>query len=139
MANREACELPTREQIKEYLAALRGFRGQWATEFGCMESILKGAECFEGSRPAAPMEEGYVYFVEAGGLIKIGWALDPEQRIKSIQHLSPVKLKLLGFTRGSKCKEKSLHYKFAHLRVHGEWFQKSEELLEEVPYGTDRS
>jgi hypothetical protein len=50
-----------------------------------------------GSRPA------YVYFVRpvGGGLIKIGWAVDPVRRCKQLQTSSPAPLPIVGLRPGN--------------------------------------
>lgn len=69
--------------------------------------------------------DGFVYFIqpEGGGLIKIGWAKDPDARRTLLQCGSPVKLKLCRAQPGAMEDEKSLHRIFAELREHGEWFR----------------
>lgn len=77
----------------------------------------------------------YVYFIKAFGerdlvRIKIGKAKDPEERLKTLQTGSPVKLKLIGVI---KCKssahayhvEKLAHDRFYKQRKRGEWFRLS--------------
>lgn len=82
----------------------------------------------------------YVYFIKAEnvGLVKIGYSDRPEERLKSIQGMSPVPLRLLGWMPGSQQDERDLHARFAHLHSHGEWFRVDDDLaalIEEVPHG----
>jgi hypothetical protein len=72
-----------------------------------------------------------VYFIrgEQTGLIKIGVANNPSQRLANLQTGSPDRLELLGCTPGSSWGELRLHTRFAHLRQHGEWFTPGEDLL----------
>lgn len=67
----------------------------------------------------------YIYFIQpvAGGLIKIGRADDPEQRLKNLQCGSPVKLRLCSFHEAPLDMETRLHLLFSRYREHGEWFK----------------
>lgn len=73
--------------------------------------------------PKSP--EGFVYFLqpEGGGLIKIGWALDPELRRMQLQCGSPLILRLCRAHPGTRQDELALHRIFGELREHGEWFR----------------
>lgn len=74
---------------------------------------------------------GYVYFIRSGptGPIKIGWALDVEQRINTLQTGNPEKIELLGYVTGTVLDEMELHRNFDSVRLRGEWFNPAEELL----------
>lgn len=80
---------------------------------------------------------GVIYFAEqvGGRLVKIGWTKGcPKRRVQSLQTGSPMKLRLLGtIAAESVDDEKRLHTKFADLRVHGEWFRRSEQILALLP------
>lgn len=71
-----------------------------------------------------------VYFIEGGGLIKIGVAFMPEWRMEQLQAMSPVPLTLLAIAPGGYELETKLHLKFAKSRVHGEWFRPTQELAD---------
>ena len=77
-----------------------------------------------------------IYFVQAedGGLIKIGWSIDCEHRLRDMQIGSPVRLKLLVIVPGNRKRERQLHQHWAHLRAHGEWFRPAPELLESIAH-----
>ncbi len=72
-----------------------------------------------------------VYFISApmSGLIKIGVAGSPRDRLREISTMSPEPLHLIGTTTGGQLRERALHGRFAHLRSHGEWFRAMPELL----------
>lgn len=78
--------------------------------------------------------EGFVYFIEALGAhrIKIGWAADPEERRRGLQTGSPVELVLRKTiaTEDAPALERSMHERFASLRVHGEWFEYGHDLVQ---------
>jgi hypothetical protein len=72
----------------------------------------------------------YVYFIQAGrtnGLVKIGYAKDPEKRMADLQIGSSLPLRLIYKIKVSglaeaRDKERYFHLKFARQRAHGEWF-----------------
>jgi hypothetical protein len=74
-----------------------------------------------------------VYFLRGSvtGRIKIGWSSDLEMRITGIQTGSePVEV--LCTLPGSRTLEGHLHEKFDEHRVHGEWFNPHDEILQFV-------
>ena len=75
--------------------------------------------------------DGYIYFVECGtsGRIKIGWALNPEARIKNLQTGSSTDLKILAAEPGTVKQEKLLHHRFSDHLWRGEWFRPHSRLL----------
>jgi hypothetical protein len=80
---------------------------------------------------------GVIYFAEqiGGSLVKIGWTKGcPKRRVQSLQTGSPVELRLLGTIPAESIEdEKRLHTQFAELRVKGEWFKRSKEILALLP------
>lgn len=78
------------------------------------------------------IENGWVYFILAKKvrLIKIGWAISPPRRLKEIEALSPVPVKLITAYRCGIQHERAAHYRFRHSRSHNEWFKRSPELNE---------
>lgn len=78
------------------------------------------AEAFERLRGGR-----YVYFVECGGRVKIGYSSDPSFRLRTLRTYAPFPLRVLGYlTVESKEAEAKLHERFRHLRVwpNREWF-----------------
>lgn len=66
----------------------------------------------------------WVYFIQAAtGDVKIGYAGNPRSRMADMQTAHSKPLKLLGAIPGDMTVERSLHKKFAHLRLMGEWFK----------------
>jgi len=80
----------------------------------------------------APSSARRVYFIQAqhSGLIKIGSAASPRQRLQTLQTGSPEPLVLLGDVPGGGRRERELHRKFADDRSHGEWFTPSSALTD---------
>lgn len=86
------------------------------------------------------MKNGWVYFIECSATrrIKIGWAIDAENRLTALQTGAPSKLQLLSKVRGTKSDEREMHQQFAATRIIGEWFEPTQELLEFISQATDR-
>jgi hypothetical protein len=78
--------------------------------------------------------KGFVYFVQSdrGGPIKIGWASHVEGRLVAMQAHCPFRLVVLAAACGSMGDEIELHYEFAHLHSHGEWFRPESDLLTRI-------
>lgn len=85
--------------------------------------------------------ESWVYFIESEGssLVKIGYSISPEKRLKELQTSSPETLVMLGTIPGGKSKEIELHKKFAKHRERGEWFHKAPELAKFIERETTKS
>lgn len=70
---------------------------------------------------------GWVYFIRSGetGPIKIGWAVDPRRRLRTLACGSPCELILLGalLCEQAEAEEYSLHARLRAYRVRGEWFE----------------
>jgi hypothetical protein len=67
---------------------------------------------------------GYVYAIESGDSVKIGWAKDPLRRLAELNVGSPGTHRLIGFARGGKDHERQIHRLCASERIRGEWFAK---------------
>lgn len=76
-----------------------------------------------------PYVDGHVYFIEANHLIKIGFSRNLKSRVKMILDGLPCEGRFLHSIIGTERLEKFMHKKFAHIRKHGEWFQKTDELI----------
>ncbi len=83
----------------------------------------------KGDAPT-PSSTGSIYFIAAGnGMIKIGFSMDVQQRMESLQTMSPAPLQLMGTMPGTVTDERRLHARFTPLRSHGEWFHAHDNLL----------
>lgn len=78
--------------------------------------------------------ETFVYFIQndEAGPIKIGYAKSVAARLSDLQCATPYPLYLLGYIRGSRHTEVSLHDKFAAFRLCGEWFKPEPELTKYI-------
>lgn len=75
---------------------------------------------------------GNIYFISCDRPlfpIKIGFALDVRVRMRALQGAMPWPLQLLLVHEGDMDKERELHQQFNRLRMEGEWFARSDELL----------
>ena len=70
-----------------------------------------------------------IYFIQAGTEVKIGTAIDVRKRVKLLQTGNAYNLRVLGVMAGGLEQERALHDGFAYLRVRGEWFRLSDEIL----------
>lgn len=77
---------------------------------------------------------GSIYFIGGEtGCIKIGWTgQSAEQRRKDLQCGSPIKLFVLAVARGGMSVEQEYHRRFKDSRSHGEWFERTPELMAEI-------
>lgn len=73
----------------------------------------------------------YILEAEGTGTVKIGKTSDLRQRVATLRNGLPVRLHLVRFIHGQD-HEHRLHKMFAEYRLHGEWFQKSDELVEKL-------
>lgn len=96
---------------------------------------LRDAELLKAARALRAAKKGpdkrSVYFIQAtDGLIKIGVAGSPEDRLRTLQTMSPVPLKLrLVLPGGGAQREAELHERFREHRSHGEWFRPASDLI----------
>jgi hypothetical protein len=71
----------------------------------------------------------FVYFIECGDYIKIGYATSIRARLCSLTTSTPYPLNVLATIDGDKHTEAILHARFADAFHRGEWFRKTPELL----------
>lgn len=78
-------------------------------------------------------QQEYIYFLHdrTTDTVKIGMSIDPERRMKVIQSQVPLDLIPIRYepVDSGYLMEHALHVQFAHLRVRGEWFRATPELL----------
>jgi len=75
-----------------------------------------------------PRANGCVYFIRCGEYVKIGYSINPLQRLTDLQTGMPYRLEILASEWGTPEDEKFYHAKFKHLRHVGEWFHRTDEL-----------
>lgn len=71
-----------------------------------------------------------IYFIRdtATGLVKIGFSDSPRGRLAKMQVDCPGQLLLLATQEGGRRVESTLHERFAHLHVRGEWHRLGDDL-----------
>jgi Putative antitoxin of bacterial toxin-antitoxin system, YdaS/YdaT/T5orf172 domain len=67
---------------------------------------------------------GYVYAIESGDAVKIGWSANPLARMNGLKATHPGRLRLLGFVPASRRQERELHHLCEAQKIRGEWFRK---------------
>src|SRR5262245_20660403 len=79
---------------------------------------------------------GYVYAIRAVtiGRIKIGYSADPEVRLCNMQVGSPDVLEIIATWPGTEEQERKLHKHLNQWRLHGEWFEASEVVLDTIKH-----
>jgi len=75
-----------------------------------------------------------VYFIRAGrgGPVKIGHAKEPRSRLIELQVAHYEALQLYRMFEGGRPEEQAVQRRFLHLRIRGDWFRFSTELLGDV-------
>src|SRR5271166_1885722 len=117
------------------LAYQQGMDGMGSSpqEWMGLDEKAFGAWMRNGALPSdvSVLEDGRdcVYFVQAGEHVKIGTSTRTEARLSNGQTMNALPLKLIGTVRGDRRLETALHKRFNHLRVRGEWFWATPELL----------
>jgi hypothetical protein len=71
----------------------------------------------------------YIYVIGTmdGEIVKIGISNSVSRRLRQIQFLSPVPVKIFWSGPGNRDLEQALHRKFVGRRLHGEWFSFKDE------------
>lgn len=73
------------------------------------------------------------YFVGGDhGAIKIGHSINVYSRLAAIQSHSPIPVKILAHVAGGAVVEAAYHTHFQSIRLHGEWFERTPEILAEI-------
>lgn len=87
------------------------------------------------TQPRSPtVPWGFTYFVRRGDAIKIGHSGNPKQRISDLQICFPEPLEVIAVIPNTIIDEPTAHKKFAHLRLSGEWFQATPDLLDFIKW-----
>lgn len=76
-----------------------------------------------------------IYFVQdkySGGPIKIGYSVNPKNRLIALQTAYPYELALIGSIEGSLADEAEWHDVLGYHRLSGEWFAPSKRVIEKI-------
>ena len=63
---------------------------------------------------------------------KIGFTREIHKRLADLQHANPMPLRVIAMMAGGRKLEGRLHRRFQDQRVRGEWFDLTEEMVEEI-------
>lgn len=73
------------------------------------------------------------YFIGADtGPIKIGYSVCVQSRLSAMQSGSPMVLRVLATAPGGPAREAAYHQQFRDSRLHGEWFERTPDILAEI-------
>jgi len=73
------------------------------------------------TREGVMRDHALVYYLALGNRVKIGTTTDLPGRMKAVPHEE-----LVAFEFGSYTQERNRHQQFAHARITGEWFDRSD-------------
>ncbi|RJP47920.1 MAG: GIY-YIG nuclease family protein [Anaerolineaceae bacterium] len=73
-----------------------------------------------------------IYFISAGGRIKIGSSVNPEVRVADIQSILPDPLTVIAIVPGTRAFERAIHRRLKHKRTRGEWFIDCDEVRRSI-------
>jgi hypothetical protein len=79
-----------------------------------------------------------VYFIRCNEFVKIGRAMDVQQRLTELQVGCPDKLELLATIEGGPKEERAFHKLFSDIHVRGEWFLLNDRLRHAITALTAR-
>lgn len=133
------CERPAHTLMKAALLPLcfKHAQAVYLTLKDYLDSATPSEQIRSAAAPKAPVrqgwknESGFVYFMDCGDVIKIGWSKDPVSRRKQVGAKA-----VLAVFAGTQQDEKSMHMRWGSLWSHGEYFNRSPELvrfIEDLP------
>lgn len=76
----------------------------------------------EPSKAKDADQDGYVYFMKAGNVVKIGFTTNPRARLHSLQTGCADPAIIVKIVEGTRRKERYFHKRFEIYRLKGEWF-----------------
>ena len=78
-------------------------------------------------------KNGFIYYIESyDGPIKIGFSVNPQFRLSTLQCASAYPLRVIYAQPGTLSDEKRLHRRFDDERLEGEWFNPTKRLLAHI-------
>jgi Meiotically up-regulated gene 113 len=113
-------------------------------EFEDQYALAAGGRGHEIPRPApvkqsdrfpfrSSTRQGFVYFICADrGPVKIGFSTDPTTRLKGIATYQARKMRILATLPGTMATESMVQARWHHLRIRGEWFRRSADLMKYI-------
>jgi hypothetical protein len=86
------------------------------------------------SKDTNSIPEVYLVGNRKNKTLKIGFSTQVKKRIEGLQVSSPYQLELISKVQGTMALEKKLHKEFSHLRISGEWFKWSDEIIQKFKH-----
>ena len=83
-------------------------------------------------RGAATQEGSFVYFVQCGEFVKIGYTFDPRSRLDALLSGTPHDIDLIKLIAGGLAAERALHRCLSAFRHRREWFRLEPQLLQAI-------
>lgn len=115
------------QEARDFIRKLEWEAGERAVRAYCE------AECERMRKNAVEAPPQLVYFIASErGPIKIGIAVNPQDRLRGLQTGHHEKLSLLATCPGGMEREKEYHARFKAYRINGEWFERSPEIEAEI-------
>lgn len=103
------------------------------TDMNETNKLLKGAGVIVTLSAKDNFDESphpeWTYFIAGPDAIKIGRSTQPRARMRDLQAANGSELTLMVAVPFDQLPEWEAHQKFKHLRLHGEWFRPTKELL----------
>jgi hypothetical protein len=94
-----------------------------------LQNVIERGEAAPG-QPGRRVSYNYLILNRRARCVKIGYSeKSPEIRLRNIQTSAPDPLELLGYWRGSKAAEETLHDALSAYHERGEWFRVAPELV----------
>lgn len=123
LATRKPSSYPDRSQARYHIAVhhLLTIRRLMAAEVEREDDAIRARDVLPDDAFSEP-RAGWIYFIEAGGFIKIGFTTNVPARLASIETSSPHSVTLLRQEPGTMRDEAAYHARFAAHRVRREWF-----------------
>lgn len=75
-------------------------------------------------------KQPFVYLVKVGNECKIGFSTNIDKRIRQMETTAHLPVEILAVAPGGRLLEKTLHKELREFRIKGEWFLKSNTLIE---------
>jgi hypothetical protein len=72
--------------------------------------------------------EGFIYFIECAGYVKVGFSIEPTRRAMAVQVSNPFDCRLMGTARGGTDDEKKYHERLSDFHHRGEWYILTDEV-----------
>ena len=107
------------------------FADRYAALLGCDPGALSDEAEFTRSQDSVRAtvrrlnRRGFIYALGNNDVVKIGFTVNPRQRMKNLRTGSPDRYKILALVPGTKADERALHAKFKKAAVAGEWFRRT--------------